>query len=1015
MSKAEIWFDRLLLWGCLFCLYYSQILAQTRVFDHYGPKEGLVTSQVLCISKDNHGYLWLGTENGLARFDAHSFRYYHHNYKDTQTLSSNYISRIQCDNHNRIWINSGSNLNILDITTGKILRYTDQNFKINSTKITQFYYDQKHDTMWILSQSGIFFNTGRNISIQKKIFPSVEGRIIEIFKWSNNRYILAGDKALYVYDAHKRTTKVYHQPNHNVNRDDGFQCIYADNDSIIWAGLWESGLFMLNVNTGESRNFYYDDPTKIQNGINDIQKIKKGDEDLFLATMSGIITFNIKKKSFTRYTSDNIFNPYGITGEGFSLFTDNHSIWIGTNSGLHKYDLFKNFIKSIDLNLNNTINKFKPQDICFEKNSNTRDSIAWVSFAYNGIYRYDLINQEQISMPNSLVTLLENKITGPYKMMIDRRNIFWISAEKQPLIIFDLKNNIMLKYQLPETFRGVALSINEDESGAIWLATPNSWYKGIRQGNKFLFTEPKEISAKINNEYPDIAPVPYLFTLDLKSNIWFIGYGGKNKIQMLFYYDFQRKMLYCMDEYKFPEIKALGWINGMFMTSRQELMIYGRSGFGYIRNDAGKFKFTPYSKIATITLINSEFAVEDYTGNIVFSNDNGISYLNRESSILSKFSRYNSSVGNTVLPGIYLSTNNHRVYLSQKGSIAFFDPEKLNISAPGKIYVTEISISGYQPTNEIQSGDIIHLHHYQNQIQLSVSNLFYTNSDYSNYFYRWSEKDEWKRNPNNHFNFSNLSTGQYKLQIKSSNSFGVIGKDIFTLGVIISPPFYKTWWFYLILSILSISGIYWIFRNKEQQRLRLEHLRHQIAKDLHDDLGSSLSYIRILSESEARKTSKSISFKNISDKTAEIMNNMSEIIWSINPMYDSFNNVVTRLQDFAIDTLEPFGINLKFNIENLPEKLKLSPEKRRQYYLIFKEAINNAAKYSNSESIILTIRYENKHIITILEDFGIGFDNQLIHKGNGLKNMKSRADLLGSKLTIKTNEQGTKVFLSMKG
>lgn len=989
--------------------------AQNRVFDHFGPKDGLVTSQVLCMTKDRQGYLWLGTEFGLAQYDAHTFRYFRHNYKDERTLSSNYVHDIQCDHHNRIWVSSTRNLDIFDIATGKVLRYKDDIFKANTPWISGLYYDKSGDTLWITTSEGVFYNAGKTISVKKKNFPGVKGLVHDMMKQGQHQYVFAGDKAIYVHNTRTGKTRSWYHAYHKDTVDDGFLCLHADGDSVIWAGSWVYGLLRIDVRTGDTQTYTFQDPLKGQNAVLDIQKLHPTDHELFLATTVGVQVFNTQSRSFFSYESNNIYDSKGIDGAGFCFMADNSSLWIGTYKGLYKYDLLKNFIKNIPLHIDNLSGNPQPQDLCFEKSKSGKDSIVWVSFPYESIHRYDLIRLKCIPFPAPLAGLLENKKTGPYSMLIGSDRVFWISTEKHNLIVYDFTENKIVKPDFTDPFKGPVLHMMEDRKSRVWLGTRDTWFLAEKKDGKICISEQKEIFKKIKAEHPGMEVVPYIFSLDSKNNIWFLGKDKATNMRLPLYFDFTNNTLQLFTVNKYPELQRLGWIDGVMVNKGDEVLISGFSDFGWMIKNGSGFEFKSYQSTKKINTNHSKSMAEDYQGNLIMSSDFGISYLNKNNALLSTFSYYNTSIGTAVQPGIFISPNTQRIYLGQKRSLDYFDPSTLKIPAPGIIRLADISISNYTDANNIQDGDVVRLRHDQNQIHLSVTNLFFTNAEFSKYFYRWSDEEEWVENPDNQFHFNNLSPGKYYLQIKSSNAFGVEGKDIFRVSFVISPPFYKAWWFYLLLSLSGIGIVYVLFWYRDQQRLKLEKLRHHIARDLHDDLGSSLSYIRILSESEARKTTNNISFKNISEKTAEIMNNMSEIIWSINPVYDSFNNVVTRLQDFAIDTLEPLDIELKFDIETLPDKYKLSPENRRQYYLIFKEAINNAAKYSKAKKVVLSIHLEKKNICTILEDDGIGFDSLLIRKGNGLKNMKSRADFLHGELYITTSDHGTKIQLDMKG
>jgi signal transduction histidine kinase len=179
-------------------------------------------------------------------------------------------------------------------------------------------------------------------------------------------------------------------------------------------------------------------------------------------------------------------------------------------------------------------------------------------------------------------------------------------------------------------------------------------------------------------------------------------------------------------------------------------------------------------------------------------------------------------------------------------------------------------------------------------------------------------------------------------------------------------------------------------------------------------MGSTLSHIKMMSEREAMRKEANHSFQTIADKTAEVMNNMTEIIWSINPKNDSLKNIIGKIQEFAIDTLEPLGIEISFDIDDVPTNIKLNPEDRRHFYLIFKEAINNTAKYSQAKNVHFSFKSIKGKMLTKFADDGLGFDPLLINRGNGLKNMANRAKLLHGQYEIITNNDGTSISLTLK-
>jgi two-component system sensor histidine kinase UhpB len=219
------------------------------------------------------------------------------------------------------------------------------------------------------------------------------------------------------------------------------------------------------------------------------------------------------------------------------------------------------------------------------------------------------------------------------------------------------------------------------------------------------------------------------------------------------------------------------------------------------------------------------------------------------------------------------------------------------------------------------------------------------------------------------------------------------------------------------IAVLSFIGI-WLFinRNRLRQRMKELELRNQIAADLHDEVGSSLSSIHMLSQMATRQgneaTHKDI-LARMSSNAKETMDKMGDIVWMIKPGETEARSLKQRMERFAYEICSSKNIEVAMQVNDL-EKIRLTMEQRKNIYLIFKEAVNNAVKYSGTEKIDVTAVIANKQLVIEIIDFGNGFDENIVKKGNGLDNMQHRAKDLGALLTIhsKVNES-TSVRIAM--
>jgi len=214
--------------------------------------------------------------------------------------------------------------------------------------------------------------------------------------------------------------------------------------------------------------------------------------------------------------------------------------------------------------------------------------------------------------------------------------------------------------------------------------------------------------------------------------------------------------------------------------------------------------------------------------------------------------------------------------------------------------------------------------------------------------------------------------------------------------------------------VLVFSGVILWNRYSLKQRLKEVEIRNKIASDLHDDVGSTLSSIRMYTDivkNQPNQTETSTQLLNkISSNSKEMIENMSDIVWMIKPGNDEFSNIENRMLNFANELCVPAGINFEFNKNTSADDIKISMEQRRDLYLIFKEAINNAVKYSGCRFINAEISLKNHQLQMIISDDGNGFDINTIKKGNGLSNMQKRTTANGGTFTITSSAgEGTEI------
>lgn len=203
--------------------------------------------------------------------------------------------------------------------------------------------------------------------------------------------------------------------------------------------------------------------------------------------------------------------------------------------------------------------------------------------------------------------------------------------------------------------------------------------------------------------------------------------------------------------------------------------------------------------------------------------------------------------------------------------------------------------------------------------------------------------------------------------------------------------------------------------NKVQRQVEIEKVRNHIARDLHDDIGSTLSSINLISKLALEdKNDVQKHLIRIADNSSRMMESMSDIVWSINPSHDSFGQVVMKMKEFAGEILEPKNIAYTISGEEEVCNIPVDIEKRKNLFLIFKEAINNAAKYSGATDVQVTFRRDQDEVFFTISDNGSGFDPSQVKLGNGLKNMEARAKSFNGTLSLNREHQSKGTSIAVK-
>lgn len=355
---------------------------------------------------------------------------------------------------------------------------------------------------------------------------------------------------------------------------------------------------------------------------------------------------------------------------------------------------------------------------------------------------------------------------------------------------------------------------------------------------------------------------------------------------------------------------------------------------------------------------------------------------------------------------------------SQQGISRMF-PEAPGAHVPSPVFIRRVRIRGVALDGFSENGaPPLTLAPNQNQLQMDFSSLAFAPGDVLRYQYRLepAERSWSPASSQRTVNYSSVAPGKYRFTVRLVRD-GVVEGAPAVLQFTVLAPFWQRWWFRLLLALSAAAMFYWLHRYRTLRLLELERVRTRIATDLHDDIGSGLCQIAVLTEvAQMRVDGGGAELKGmlarIGSVSRDLSESMSDIVWSVNPQRDQVSDLLQRMRRFSSDVFSGGGIDFQFRA-SLPERaVPIAVGLRREIYLIFKEAVNNVVRHSHCTRAEVMVSMEGSRLELRVEDNGAGFGKEANGSGHGLGSMAERARRMGAELDFGYGQGGgTRVVL----
>lgn len=540
----------------------------------------------------------------------------------------------------------------------------------------------------------------------------------------------------------------------------------------------------------------------------------------------------------------------------------------------------------------------------------------------------------------------------------------------------------------------------EDSAGNIWI--------GAWGGSGFWERATERV--RFFDQPGGIVGEPTAFAEDRAGNIWIALWGGGVQRYR------QGKFEWVVQAHVPP-----GMVNSLF-ADHAGRMWAGSTRSGLMRFDdptAEHPTFRTYLAKDGISSNDVRAITEDHFGRIYFWTGLGVDRLDPDTGRIRKFNEADGLVRPYPDHNVAFCDRHGTLWFGLDG-ISRLDPQPDRPPRTPPIRITRIRIRGVDyPISELGETDLpgLVLAPNENQLQIEFSSLNFAFGEVIKYQYKLDGADQDWSAPTEQrtVTFPRLSSGRYRFLVRAINSEGLISSVPAAIGFRLMPPVWMRWWFLTSVAFVIAADLYWLYRLRLRQLLELERVRTRIASDLHDDIGSSLTQIAIMSEVVRRQNGHHDAepLERIADLARNLVDSMSDIVWAINPKRDQLSDLVQRMRRFASDVLESADIEVEFHAPSEQTDVPLHADMRRELFLIFKESVNNAARHARCRRVNICVELKDSRFLMSIGDDGQGFPpNPGNGQGHGLQSMRERARRLGGDITfVSANGNGTTLSL----
>jgi ligand-binding sensor domain-containing protein/signal transduction histidine kinase/DNA-binding response OmpR family regulator len=967
-------------------------------FKHISGEQGLSNSTIECIFQDDRGFLWFGTRDGLNRFDGNHMFIYRYNTTDTNSISDNYIRCISQDKSGAIWVGTSNGLNRFDPKTERFTRFktkSDNLSSISHNLITSIC-ESKTGELWIGTWSGLNLYLPENKSFlriyAKEIHPAPENQLNCLYQDSSGRLWIGSEKGLFYLDNKTRSLIPWH--NSNSGLTGAIRIIHSGADGSMWLGTVDDGLYAFNPEKNVWKHYQHIDKDPSSLGSNLVRSIEVDKHGkLWVGTVNGGLNLLLKEDTFQRFQNEPA-NPASLSQRTVSALLEDSqgNLWIGTHRGgvnlyipnQQNFGLFQKDVNTNSLSYNDVK--------CFFED---RTGKIWIGTDGGGLNEFDPATKRFVHYrynPFNTKSLGSDEVLNVAE---DSDGNLWVSTWGGGLNLFNRNSGTFTRFLHSPTKSGSISSnyvqqVFEDDQRRLWVAT---YYGGLNffdrktQTFKRVESDEQHLTHLMGNNFVSICQ-------DKKGNLWFgTDDGGLNCLER----QTQKFVNYFVNEEKMPDLRVL------YVDSKGRLWV-GQAGL-YLFNEA-KRSFELFTGQAALSTEFIKGVCEDNEGYFWISTSNGLTRFHPQTKSIKKFNTADGLQGPEFEANAYLKSRSGQLFFGGVNGFNAFYPKDIQPDPfiPA-VYVTNFQVSNEKVTPGTNPALLPHaisytkkiiLSHTQSTFSFDFAALNFSVPENNQYAYRLRGlNDEWNYVGNEHkATYTNVPPGDYTFEVKASSNEGVWNQIPTAITVIITPPFYNTWWFKtLIAAILLAAACAFLFLNRRLELQKLEEAKRvdmhrmqlqfftNISHEFRTPLSLILGPLEILQKEEHGS--------RFQHHYQTMHRNASRLLGLVNELMDfrkAESGVLTlkvmpgNLELFLTEIADEFtGLseakNIDFSIQVL-DKLPQLWFDRQVLEKILMNLISNAFKYTANSGTITVKATRSLH------ELSPSFQNELILKNN---------------------------------